>query len=476
MQPNMQLLHVILVLLEPADEEALRSGQTALAAARARKSFGVYESCRELLQGFLSASRSSCASTGNPDDRFQSTLLKFLDRTKQEGRTLAQLCQDVFETYWELAQFFEEPSAVYPPPKNDTDNTEDMFHIFYRLGEAVSKASSGLRALRLREEMSAVRAGGLPFITAARKKEEKKEAVTDGCNLLVTPPTSPTKGTTQVGSVASPSRTRTSSMLGHTLAQLRLRKGKDPNQKGAAEDSDRQSDVSDWEPSLSAKSLVVAPATSEATPELGASEDGSRRRRPGARSRRSLGPRSESSSPQATETSNFQDSKCPPAPPAPARASTGRQSLAFMADRFEQRALARLGMVDEDFLDAMEDFDEMSESAWLSCPCSPNLESRASSTQSRSSTSSVALSTQLRAEAIRRKLSRGRSSMQTPHRKAMGAMGAMAMASLTPVEEPGETPGCRSSGLRATSVRETSLKDPTWSPPLDPEPRCLWRR
>lgn len=503
-QPNLQLMHVILALLKPEEVESLRSGQLALAAAKARKSSGVLQSCKELLDGFSHTKRQrdlvplrriGANSDIDPRDRFQAEVSNFCERTRRQARALAQLGSDVFKTYWELAQFFEEPGAVYPPPKNETDTAEDIFLVFHRLGTAVEKAEHALlRPLRLREELAEVRKGGLPFIlkatALAAELKAVKEVFTDASALLVTPPTSPTKHSagprSPMGKVASPLRSRGSlrctPLPSATVIVSRLLRQRKtaPGGFGPGEDSDKQSDVSDWEPtSMRRAAPPRAARASVPAPREDANAAARRRRRRRMLSPpRSLSPPSPSSTGQAESTAPSVD----PTPPSPtqerlvfappqrpaavaqlnSRKSGARQSLSAMADRFEQTALSKLGLDSED---CWRDAESSSSCFWASCPTSPAQSSDRSRSQSLGC-SSKALSLQLQSEVIRR---RSLSRIRTPRCRPLG----VAMASLTPVDEPGETPGCRSSGPKPV-VDAESAGTALLGFPM--EPRCIWKR
>lgn len=180
MQPNASLFHVVLSLLEPSDVKKLAEKVSVLAAARDRKCSGVSERCQELLSGLLKveqqansvkkqmrkravssaeASKADGQSVSevleqDPTDKFHSRMSEFLKQSRNSASHIAQLHQDVFETYWELAVYFEDPYAVYPPPKTDTDAAQDIFQVFHEFAEAVATASKHLGRLGLREQIA----------------------------------------------------------------------------------------------------------------------------------------------------------------------------------------------------------------------------------------------------------------------------------------------------------------------------------
>jgi hypothetical protein len=178
--PKASLFHVVLSLMEPPEVKKLAEKVSVLAAARDRKCSGVSERCQELLSGLLKVEQqakavkkqrrkpavSSLHSAGNdkqndeesleddPSDKFHTRMQEFLSQSRSCASHIAQLHQDVFETYWELAVYFEDPNAVYPPPKGDSDGTQDIFQVFHDFAEAVANASKDLSRLGLREAIA----------------------------------------------------------------------------------------------------------------------------------------------------------------------------------------------------------------------------------------------------------------------------------------------------------------------------------
>jgi len=178
-----------------------------LLLARSRKSYGVYDCCRELLQGYEAATRAfveaggcmkaggseEAASTGqqrprlatdaslgqvmeaegqtsldgelNVDchegdhDTFQRVMGNFLASSHQEAHALASLCSKALKTYWQLAVFFEDPSGVYPPPQQDSDATEDLVGLIHGLTEAVAKAVTESEFATMRKELELLASG-----------------------------------------------------------------------------------------------------------------------------------------------------------------------------------------------------------------------------------------------------------------------------------------------------------------------------
>merc|ERR1740117_700370 len=64
------------------------------------------------------------------------------------------LCKDIFDTYWELANFFEDPWAVYPPPQKESDTAVDIFVLFCNFLTDVAAVSKDVDKLGLRKEIA----------------------------------------------------------------------------------------------------------------------------------------------------------------------------------------------------------------------------------------------------------------------------------------------------------------------------------
>lgn len=264
-RPKLSLLHVILGLLD-APQVARLAELEQLDPIRAHgllgKTSGVHERCRDLvmslskLRQLVAQVERKCCEKAVPDqqDAFHDYLEKFLENRRQEAVTLAQGCFDLYSGYKELAVFFGEPDAFYPPPVQSSDGAEDMFLFFHRFGEVVIRAQKEIDSMRFREELEAAREGGpeaaaqvAEEVAAANgmpigfvKQRLLPEPVTRADAVLMTPPGSPCR----VRTVASPCRGRASdkAISASARAVQRLKK------MSATPEADAQSDVSDWEP------------------------------------------------------------------------------------------------------------------------------------------------------------------------------------------------------------------------------------
>jgi len=281
-----------LALMDPEEVTLLTSDLVKLAAARDRKSSGVYERCRDLLLGYKETSKvlgrfaasqpSAWRNAGatkdqgkEADETFQRMMQDFLRSSHSEAFQLAQLCRRVFECYWSFAVFCEEPAAIFPPPRQQTDTAQDIFVLFFGFLEAAFDASKKLRVLGLREEIARARnppseepvsanaeaATALPqqqrpaiLITPA--SDEAGAAEANGVQSTTTKDsTSGTNAASDLDTLQVPSPLRRRAATGTQRLRLGAPRGGNEARRRlltAVEDEDGgPSDVSDWEHSRS---------------------------------------------------------------------------------------------------------------------------------------------------------------------------------------------------------------------------------
>lgn len=325
--PQAQFLHCVLSLLEDDEVESLCTDLGTLAAAKDRKSGGVHQHCQELLQGYLAMEKLAAGvpplkkrrraggqqaprvplgalncnnangspesspekvtmkmvgSSGensnttnaleelvDPEDRFHDYTRAFFEQSRPQARWIAGLFQDVFETYWDLAVYFEDPNGVFPPPQRESDQTEDLFNIFHHLCESVAKYSKDLLRLGLREEI------------AVAESQPTMPLTGDATGAEAAVPGEQPTGTLQAAGPASdPAANRLDATALRRLQSARassLTRGRGSavsagadrvagsSAKGDDEDSCWQSDVSDWENSprrTIGSNVVAVPASS----------------------------------------------------------------------------------------------------------------------------------------------------------------------------------------------------------------------
>lgn len=587
-RPQLSMLHLILAQMDSTEVEMISSKLAPLAAARDRKSSGVFERCRELIMGHAKVSRdkanvkrhmiqgppilldtgaTEASAQPDPEDLFHQRIDAFLADSCQDACRIAERVREVFRRYWDLAIFFGDPEAVYPPPKSDTDNAQDICLVFYNLGEVVAKVNREVKTMRLREELATAREGGpeaaAAFVEevnagrdaplglrkaskASRSKNDvglpSRELVTVPDAPLMTPPCSPSKakGDAEVASVASPCRSRASTVSPEkkdaqtSLAARRLQ------WTAKAKQEEDQSDVSDWEsdkqtPATASSSTAAPTAASAAAAPAGAVaaapavvSPGAQAaaeqppQRPVARRRRIKMPserpgqsKSTPSSPSASSHSTPDGqqatleaaSMTPPASPRPRlgdgpppeRKSEMKMHLSKQANRISSAALGKLNLPDS---------PETDSSAWASCSSRRSSMSSQScqsiqsisSAQSRGSTrlakapprrpparrssqtsQAASLSTELRAEVHRRSLSRESTTSLGKGGLRQRRVQKAPQVNLSPVAEPGETPGSERGGPgrnaslgnngRAVAGRQGRLS--RGPPPQQPAPRKL---
>eukprot|EP00439_Symbiodinium_sp_Y106_P067939 s2129_g11.t1 len=267
LRPQLSLLHLALAQMPLRQVNSLCEGLQATDALRAQgllgKSAGVQERCRELIaqRAVLRELGAQVPSALSEDDVFQEHLKEFLDSRRDKASRLAELCLEVFRSYWELAVYLGDPDAVFPPPSKDSDEPQDIFLFFHGFIEALERARVEITRMRLREEIEASREGGqeaaarvvekaalesgLPA-SMVRRTLPLPERETKADSVLMTPPTSPSRG---VRHVASPCRALKgmSPKTASARAVHRLKK------LSCSPEADAQSDVSDWEPSPNEK-------------------------------------------------------------------------------------------------------------------------------------------------------------------------------------------------------------------------------
>ncbi|CAJ1334582.1 unnamed protein product [Effrenium voratum] len=164
--PKHNMLHFVLAMMTPESASGLFSEEDLklLTAARATKSYTVYQDCTELTQGFY-AIREMCetgkykSATGervkmerrrmtkaagdeeaiDTDDCFHSVLQAFVEKYDKRVQSVAQGCYCAFIVYKEQALFFDDLGTVYPPPKDDQDSKVDLLAVMHKLAVQVRK-------------------------------------------------------------------------------------------------------------------------------------------------------------------------------------------------------------------------------------------------------------------------------------------------------------------------------------------------
>lgn len=218
--PPATMGHFVLAVMNVEDVDKLCSGRSMLSDAKNIKSYGVYERCRELLEehGKVRQRSTSVAKqrllTGevDPSDHFHDGINTFLECSHGQAHDIARLWLSVFHTYKDLADFFDDPGYVYPPPQKKGDSTttetEDMFDLFFRFTLTVEAAAADIRKARLREDILSGLAGTRLTAAAAPTAPGARQVLACGDGVVV----------------------------------RRLRDAVEPS----SEDDGRQSDVSDW--------------------------------------------------------------------------------------------------------------------------------------------------------------------------------------------------------------------------------------
>lgn len=116
----------------------------------------------------------------HPDDRFHQRIELFLHSSRSKARYIVMLLRDIFENYWQLAVFFEDPWAVYPPPQRKDDLAEDIFVFFHSFLSEVATASKEVVQLRLREEIAAAQAKASGVATVTDTPADAASSATAG--------------------------------------------------------------------------------------------------------------------------------------------------------------------------------------------------------------------------------------------------------------------------------------------------------
>lgn len=303
-KPQCGLLHFILALMSPTEIERFAAGATALAAARDARSGSCLNHSRELLQGHLSISKdcnvvprcrrpkapskggsqrtaSPCRLIGlpaapcytavgeevDPDDYFHQNMYNFLMRSRSEAYELARFCQDVHSMYWQLAVYFEEPAAVYPPPQGDVDKAHDLCAMMCDMAEQISKAHAEVRSFRLREELdAALRGEPIPSFSIAssriptpRQQTMPEPSVSPPIQVRTAQPQTVARKSSSSNSTSSmgPSHASEATSRG-AVAVRRLRE----SPVDCEVDEGKQSDVSDWDEQEKAASQAPTPSPS----------------------------------------------------------------------------------------------------------------------------------------------------------------------------------------------------------------------
>eukprot|EP00927_Polykrikos_kofoidii_P056787 TRINITY_DN5086_c0_g1_i2.p1 TRINITY_DN5086_c0_g1~~TRINITY_DN5086_c0_g1_i2.p1 ORF type:complete len:1388 (+),score=246.12 TRINITY_DN5086_c0_g1_i2:77-4240(+) len=256
---KLTMIHFVVALMDEADVDAFCMKLSILAMAKDTRSGSCALRFRDIVKDFLQFEK-LCKTVQSreqdPDDHFQRRMQAIVARSRCLALRVVTLARSIFQKYWELAVFLEDPAALYPPPQRDGDTTEDIFDFFYRFGTQIGVAKSECKTMRLRKEIVSGRMG----IQVASDDEADDAKVTGRPSGLTTPPgaagigrtmsgrrcmptsdggTSPCRST--VGSVTGDANGRRSAVLDVAVRRLR-----DTVSRASVDTMESQSDVSDW--------------------------------------------------------------------------------------------------------------------------------------------------------------------------------------------------------------------------------------
>lgn len=184
--PKYDVLHVALAMLQEDEAAGLFSPRDAQTLGRVR-SYQVYESCHDLIQGFAGlrevcetgkyTSRTTGAKISierrrgtvrpgkeasiDKDDLFHERMEAFVrDRAGEVGAVVEGLHRG-FTAYKELGAWFNDPASVYPPPRDDSDPARlDLLGAMRDLAEHVIGHHADVLQDDLRAQTRAVSRGG----------------------------------------------------------------------------------------------------------------------------------------------------------------------------------------------------------------------------------------------------------------------------------------------------------------------------
>lgn len=189
--PKHDVIHFALASLkaESAAEIFREEELFRLATAKALKSFNVYQDCVDLVQGFM-AVQAICKTGAYPnlagaqvkmerrrktrrfgldgeaeeepaidtDDTFHSNAKAFVDDNEDKVKSIGRGCYAFVFLYKELAIFFNHPSALYPPPKDEKDTKEDIVALLWKWAQQIRIHAAEVEQDNLRQLLAETRA------------------------------------------------------------------------------------------------------------------------------------------------------------------------------------------------------------------------------------------------------------------------------------------------------------------------------
>lgn len=182
--PKHTLLHVVVALMQPGDVSGLVCSAEDMRVLKEAKSskIGLVHAEIVLLRTSFDAVRDVCekgsytrngaapvkmerrrktrapssqeAEAFDDDDTFHEHMKQFVGMYEEQVKLISGQCGEALRAYEDLAIFFDDVAAVYPPPRKDNDPKSDLIAILHNLVEQISVLNREVNQDNLRDLMA----------------------------------------------------------------------------------------------------------------------------------------------------------------------------------------------------------------------------------------------------------------------------------------------------------------------------------
>ena len=158
LDPKVDLLHYILSLIPPEESPCIFSDSdlVKLKNAASLRCFRVRDEVKDLLESVGAIADI----IGNPvpqavgvDDAFNERMKAFSDRISGTEKWLSIYALNVFRSYKNLSNYFEDTKSVYPPPKEKTNDQFDIIELFAWFASVLRGHEKDIKRLKLRQKI-----------------------------------------------------------------------------------------------------------------------------------------------------------------------------------------------------------------------------------------------------------------------------------------------------------------------------------
>lgn len=158
LDPKVDLLHYILSLIPPEESPSVFSDTdlTKLKNAANLRCFRVRDEVKDLLEsvGVIAEIIGNPVPRANDtDDVFNERMKAFSDRISGTEKWLSVYALNVFRSYKNLSNFFEDTKSTYPPPKEKSNDQFDILELFAWFASVLRGHEKDIKRLKLRQKI-----------------------------------------------------------------------------------------------------------------------------------------------------------------------------------------------------------------------------------------------------------------------------------------------------------------------------------